>query len=151
MCFATTDSTRTTAAIARGAWLPPALALLVGSVVALFLPFGVGVIIATIFPTCVIAVLLGLVVMFGVLRWRPARSGEMVAYSGAWLVAAILTTVFGRLVLYSTGISVSPMPPLRRVLLDLAAAAPTSVTLVAVMVIATIVITPKPTSAHSDH
>lgn len=131
----------------RGAWLPPALALLVGSVVAVFLPFGIGVIIATVLPVCAIAVILGLVVTFVVRGWQPTRGGEILVYSTAWLLAALLTTVLGRAVLYVTGISVSSMPPVQRVLLDLAEAAPMSVTLIAVMVITTIVITPESTSA----
>lgn len=124
----------------RSALLPPAAAFVVGVVVSVFLPFGVGVLIATVIPTCVLAVILGLIV-WAIMRRRSTHvRASTLAFLVSWLIAIVAMTVLARLTLHLTGISVSQMPIVERVLLDLAANLPISLVLFGTMATASIVL-----------
>lgn len=141
---------QSTVALLRGAWVPPATALLVGCVVALFLPLGIGVLIATVLPTCALAVALGLLVAVILRRWRPRSGVQIALFATAWIVSSVLVTVLARLTVYVTGISVPREPLIQTVILDLMATAPMNVLLIAVMVGATVVVTRRSTEQERD-
>lgn len=141
---------QSTRVLLRGAWVPPATALLVGCVAALFLPIGVGVIIATVLPLCALAVTIGLLVVAVLSRLRPRRRVEISLFVMAWLISSLLVTVLARALLYVTGVSVSRQPFIQRVLLDLLATAPLNALLIAVMIVATVVVTRRATDEPLD-
>lgn len=127
----------------RRAWVPPATALVVGCVVSLLLPVGVGVIIATVIPIVGIAVVLGLLLTLALRRRRLGRVLEVILFTAVWVASSLLVIVLARLALYATGVSVSREPFLQRLFLDVLAAAPLNLLLVAVM-------TGRRSSSHSD-
>lgn len=134
----------------RSAWVPPATALLVGCVVALFVPLGIGVLIATVLPTCALAVALGLLVAVTLRRRQPGRGVEIALFTTAWLVSSVLVTVLARLVLQATGISVTREPFIQGVLLDLLTTAPVNALLIVAMIGATVVVTRRPSKNSTD-
>lgn len=124
----------------RAAWVPPVVALAVGCGLAVFLPFGIGILISTVIPLCVLAMGSGFLATLALRRAGLSRLGATIAYVLTWVAVSILTVVAGTLVLALSDITQDSVPLPQRILLDLANAPIAAALLVTLSVASALII-----------